>query len=135
MKLLIALATIIAISTPTYALTLQQAQNEVAGYFCKGSICTKTFDIKTTVAPTIVRQDDGDETYHRVTIPPNLCEQGRKWACDNQYWKAEDTGAGQSTHSFGGGIVNGKQCVSKELVYNGPNTSRDMAWSVNTGTC
>ena len=156
MKITISLIAALAFASPAYALTLQQAQNELAGMYCSGSTCTsKTAGTVTTDNPDII-------TSTQVLVSPAGNETKRTLAVESErgfwnercqtiaYVNADCTVQSIADHDQGGGnaiyttvtsITDGGVTVtatctttSKTLSYNGPNTSRDTAWSVSTST-
>lgn len=138
--LLIGAIAALAFATPASALTLEQAMAEVAGYYCSGSTCTTTVD------------GSREETESRVighgSEPKgSLIEPGRSSTCFfGNGWPMVNvnpvTCAGQSLMLSGGSVIMGdftvsietRTTITKELIYNGPNTDRANAWSVNTTT-
>ena len=134
--------------TPASALTLQQAMDEVAGMHCGGSTCTSTSD--GTRTETII----GSETRvvgHSSPATGMVEEFGKSSVCffGNGMAMINVSPITCQTNSLmldGGGPITRdfptstevtiatKTTVTKEMVYNGPNTSRDTAWSVNTTT-
>lgn len=114
----IAIALIITATGGATALTKQQAMDEIANYNC-GSVCTKVIgtDVKTTPATPATRIDliDGRPGFiHSLGhfVPSSLTgNEGGPGGC-----------SATTTTSV------------KELVYNGPYTSRDGEYTVNSST-
>lgn len=134
--------------TPVQALTLQEAMAEVGGMYCSGSTCTSSTD--GTRTETIIGSETRVVGYGSPSVgspiewgKSSTCFFGNGWAMINVN---PVTCAGQSLALSGGSPITRefqtstdvtiatRTTVTKELVYNGPNTSRDMAWSVNTTT-
>lgn len=118
--------------TPASALTLQQAQTEVAGYHCAGSTCTK--NSSTTVQTTSIGKGaeihtDHDNPYGKCGAFMIEIKAGSKSLC---VFEGPQVGMTETV------ITNGTRtdCVktTKVLVWNGPFTSRANEWSVNTST-
>lgn len=113
----IAIALIFTTTGVATALTLQQAQEAVAGYNCNGSTCTKSLGstvvtTSTTSATQIQLVDGRPGFFHSLGhfVPSSLVgDEGTTGSCE----------------------ITTVTSV-KELVYNGPNTSRDTAWTVNS---
>jgi hypothetical protein len=154
-----ALALIAAGSAATYAtranaLTLQQAQQELAGMYCSGSTCSQTTTANGTRtevvpgAPIIeggyseakpAKQRQGEEAYFDCGFPMTygtIESIGGVLTCI----PGSAIGEASTSPSIVGYQPDGSRSVNtvtttvttKELIYNGPNTSRDMAWDVNT---
>lgn len=129
-----------ALATPASALTLQQAMDEVAGYYCSGSVCTTTVDGTRSETETRVVGYRSPEQGLAIEIgKSSVCFYGNGWPMINV---SPITCASNSLMLGGGGSITQDftieidtlTTISKELIYNGPNTSRDTAWSVNTTT-
>jgi hypothetical protein len=121
---ILAFAAIMAlISLPAKALTLQQAQNELAGMYCSGSTCTSSSTTKTSSGT----YSEG-KTNH--TDPQ----------CFGPAFEHPDFPGTCIAVSLSSPASTSPTCsastttTEKTLSYNGPNTSRDMAWSVDTST-
>lgn len=153
----IALAVAVAaavFSSPAAALTLQQAQQEVAGYYCSGSTCSKTTTTngtRTEIVPgaPIVEGGYSEAKPAKQVDPYNDICGPMTFGTIMQFGNGEpfcvagsSIGEGSTSPSIVGYQPDGSKTVNtvtttvttKELVYNGPNTSRDTAWSVNTST-
>jgi hypothetical protein len=106
-------------ATPASALTLQQAQAEIAGYYCAGSTCTKAGGTTTErIGAHKGHSPDFNGTQYGFTHSLGHWVPGSSVG-------SEDSGA--SCTAIATTIV-------KELIYNGPNTDRANAWSVNTSS-
>ncbi len=143
-----ALAAVLFIPTPASALTLEQAQTELAGMSCAGSTCTSTSN------GTRTETVEGSEVRvvgHRGAAVGSMIESGKSSTCFfGNGWPMinvnPQTCSGQSLLLDGGGpikktfttytdvTINTLTTVTKELIYNGPNTDRAGAWTVNTTT-
>lgn len=139
MKLILSLAALAALSNPAYALTLDQAMNELAGMYCSGSSCTSETDVTNTRqlpdiiingAPTNLNTAGGATNCFTGSILGGPFEDGER--CSPAYTLAP----GGSGRTIAGGTFTEAGCVTvtKTLSYNGPNTSRDTAWSVSTSS-
>lgn len=135
-----ALAACLAFAAPASALTLQQAMAEVAGYYCSGSVCTTTVDgVRTETETRVVGQRGPATGMVEEFGRSSVCFFGNGMAMINvspitcQSNSLMLDGGGAITRDFEIEIAT-QTTISKELIYNGPDTSRDMAWSVNTTT-
>ena len=145
---LAAIAVALSFSNPASALTLQQAQDELADMFCSGSTCTSQTPgsrVETVVGEeTVVIGHRGPAAGQAIELGrSSTCFYGNGWAMINVN---PDTCTGNSLVLDGGGAITRDQptytdvtidtitTVTKELIYNGPNTDRANAWSVSTTT-
>lgn len=145
--LYLAVTAALLLASPAAALTLDQAQAELAGMYCDSSKCV-SFQETTTVTdlpdidlPDTYRTESfgGISGFNVVTIPPSLCNAGFDWACDGAWNQPTSQGIGRRTVTIDGGVTDGGTATAiectrtkKVLTYNGPYTSRDMAWSIET---
>lgn len=178
MKKIIAALAVLTLSSPAYALTLQQAQQELAGMMCSGSTCTskangsvtvdnpdivttnELTDISTTsttlVSPAVegnpraydgtlatwcpmITTMNGGKTYPsnvNADCVPQSLNPGKGGISAVYATSTVVTDGGVETIVTDGGTTTSPTCTttSKELVFNGNATSRDMAWSVNTSS-
>lgn len=138
MKTLLTLAALAALSTPAHALTLEQAMNEVAGMRCSGSSCTSkaTGSVTTNsyVSTGSSSQSDkavaSDKCMMGVIGQPGVRVQMPNVDANCTALSIASTGSGYSTSTTSATCTT----TTKTMTYNGPFTSRDMAWSVDTST-
>lgn len=142
------------------ALTLEQAQNEVAGYHCSGNGCTKSTTVSTTTQnPDIVNSTQVmvspayGGTSRTLSVPGTNSDKGGFWSekCQTYAYVNDDcTVQSIADHDQGGsaavfqtvttvtpgGTTNTVTCstTTKQMNYNGPNTDRANAWSVSSST-
>lgn len=135
---------------PASALTQQQAMDSIAGMYCSGSTCTsETTGTRTEATPGAPIVSGG---YSEPTDPDKYVEKGFSSSCTwgngkpmlrvNPVTCAAESlvGPGSTTPTVtgygpaGSKTINTVTTTTKELVYNGPNTSRDTAWDVITTT-
>lgn len=128
----------LAFAAPASALTLEQAMAEVAGYYCSGSVCTTTVDgVRTETETRVVGHRSAAKGMVEEFGRSSVCFFGNGWPMINVSPITCQTnsllldGGGPIRRDFTIEIAT-QTTISKELIYNGPNTSRDMAWSVNT---
>lgn len=157
MKTTITLAALALSIIPANALTLEQAQNELAGMHCSGSSCTSSSTSTSTVenpdivtsTTTLVRPATSDARDYANTTDANKpgfwnekC-QTIAYVNDDCTVQALNQGSGgfpaiyhtETVVTDGGTtIVSTCTTTTKTLSYNGPNTSRDKAWSVDIST-
>lgn len=154
MKLILAAAALAALSTPAYALTLDQAMNELAGMYCSGSSCTSDQtivvdnpDIVTStpdryVSTGSISQSDKAVASGKCTMgvigQPGVRIQMPNVDANCTALSIASTGSGYTvrgtTTVTDGGTTTTCETTTKTLSYNGPNTSRDTAWSVSTSS-
>lgn len=151
--LTITAALALALTAPAYALSLQQAYDELAGMSCSGSSCTSSQTITTTNqlpdVTTSYQVETAPATFNDPAQPTHDGSRGF-WNAKCQtfaYVNADCTEL--SIVTFGGGTPaqfqtvtvvtpGGTETIStcstttKTLTYNGPHTSRDGAWSIDT---
>lgn len=160
MKLTLTLAALL-IASPAYALTLDQAQAELAGMHCSGSTCTASTTNSTTVQnPDIVtttrvqtapaRSGNTDHLKGPTFTDAEAYRKGGWWneRCQTYAYVNSDCATlsiadhgSAATYrtvtvvtSGGTSVVQSCTTVTKELTYNGPNTDRAGAWSVDTSS-
>lgn len=146
MKIITALA-VLTLSSPAYALSLTDAMNELAGMTCSGSTCTSRQsgsvtvdnpDITTLVSPaTSDARPYADTTDHNKPGFWNEKCQTISYVNEDCTPQALNQGSGGFPAVYSttdGGTTTTPTCTTttKELAYNGPNTSRDTAWSITT---
>lgn len=146
------------LAIPAHALTLEQAMNEVAGMHCSGSACTSKSTSSVTVQnPDILshtevlvspatRQDAPNTSLQSFDHCPPMRTMNGGWTARPNV-NADCTALSINPGSGGfpavydtvtattpGGTTTTVTCTTttKEMVYNGPHTARDGAWSVNT---
>jgi hypothetical protein len=152
---LLSAALAILAASPAAALTLDQAQAELAGMYCDGSKCVSYAETSVEVdlpdIPVVVDLPDtsyrkaygGTTSFKVVTIPPDLCSAGYDWACDGAWNQPLSDGiryrtvivdGGTRTDYLDGGTETVFTCTrtKKVLSYNGPYTDRAGAWSIET---
>lgn len=158
MKLsLAALLTLTALTANASALTLEQAQNELAGMHCSGSSCTSSQTTSTTVKnpdvvtsiTTLVSPATSDardySNTHDATRGGWWNERCQTFAYVNADCtvQALNQGSGgfptvyrtDTTVTDGGtSVVQSCETTTKTLSYNGPKTDRANAWSIDTST-
>lgn len=116
-------AAFLLLMPPAQALTLEQAQAELAGMSCSGSICTSS--------STTTSIKGGAGTYFSSPDPRR---------CDGQIGVWAPNPMGFCIPASIVGPVDSSSCsattttVEKELIYNGPNTDRAGAWTINAST-
>lgn len=137
---LAALATVAMIGNAN-ALTLEQVWNEVGGYHCSGSTCTSSSTVTDTREVLISPAVSGDEVPYVNTDNPYQAGWWNEKCQTIAYVNADCTAQSINQGTRGGkravyGTEDFDTCVttSKEITYNGPYTSRDGAWSVDTST-
>lgn len=147
----ILVGTFALLAAPAMALTLEQAQAELAGMHCSGSSCTSSETVITVVQnPDIVTtteiafpetRDDSGQSYPHCTMgvigKPGIRVPKPNVNADCVPQSISPTLGGGfrlvTTVTDGGtSIVETCATTTKKLTYNGPNTSRDGAWSVDT---
>lgn len=148
MKLMISIAALAALSIPTYALTLDQAMNELAGMHCSGSSCTSKADSTQTITSTTpgFYTRTGSSSQSDNAVASDKCTMGviGKPGVRIQMPNVDANCTALSISSSGSGFytdpvttsTTSATCVTttKTLSYNGPNTSRDTAWSVSSSS-
>lgn len=136
----------LAALAPAAALTLQQAQAELAGMSCSGSTCTSTAaGTRTEVVPggaiyspaTEGKPAKQVDAYNDVCKGPmtfgEIVSVGGVLTCIPGSSVGSGGGGGLvGYHPDGAKSVDTITTTTKTLTYNGPNTSRDTAWSVDT---
>lgn len=155
MKTTLTLFAAMAFTAPAYALTLEQAQNELAGMHCSGSSCTSEQTVTTTVQnPDVITRTEVEVSPATFEDPAQPVHDGSRgfWneRCETFAYVNADCVA-QSIAPLGGGtpavrridvtVTPGGttttvtcETTTKTLTYNGPNTSRDGAWSIDTSS-
>jgi hypothetical protein len=151
MKLLTIAALIAtAAATPASALTLQQAQAELAGMYCSGSTCTSsTPGTRTEVIPGApivtggyseaksAKQRQGEDAYFDCGFPMTfgtIESIGGVLTCI----PGSSVGTASTSPTITGYQPDNSKSVNtitttvKELTYNGPAVDRANEWSVNT---
>lgn len=152
-RLSLSLAALVLMAAPATALTLEQAQAELAGMSCSGSSCTSSTSSTTTnQLPDVV-------SSYQIETAPATSEAASQPTRDGSrgfwnercktfaYVNADCTVLSIAPTSGGspaqyktvlvvtpGGIETVVTCTTttKTLSYNGPHTSRDKAWSVDS---
>lgn len=137
-KLILAAAAMMVLATPAAALTLDQAQAELGGYYCDGSKCVKyqQAEIVTDLPDIVTTGTSHPRVFPNeiVTLPAAGTYAGKyEWAADGEWQRIRTTSRGWVQIEDGGSVTT-YTCTrtKKVLTYNGPNTSRDMAWSIET---
>lgn len=148
-------------ASPAMALTLEQAQNELAGMTCSGSSCSSSTTVTTAVQnPDIVteRQVLVSPATSEAATQPDQSSPAEDYASGGWfnarcggigYYNADCTALSIAPTSGGTGAVYRTEtivtpggtstvvtCVTttKTLTYNGPHTSRNGAWSVDSSS-
>lgn len=115
----IGIAIALLFSSPAFALTQAQLQLELAGMHCGGTTCTSVIGTKTVVTPP-----SGATEITYVNGAPGFIHSLGHFVPSSLIG---------SEASPGSCIVTTDTLV-KTPIYNGPNTSRDKAWSVTSET-
>lgn len=132
-SLLIAIASTGIMSVPAQALTLSEAMDEIAGYYCAGSTCS--LEISGTRTERVITGHR--DAAHGMPIEfgkSSVCFFGNGIAMINVNPK---TCVGNSLMLDDGGPVWGTETINtletivKELIYNGPTADPEDAWTVN----
>lgn len=121
------------------ALTLEQVFDEVGGYHCSGSTCTSSTTVTNERDVLVKPAESGDEVPYVNTDNPYQAGWWNEKCQTIAYVNADCTAQSINQGTRGGkravyGTESYDTCLTtnKEIVYNGPHTSRDGAWSVNT---
>lgn len=150
-SMLAGIAALALLALPAHALTLEQAQAELAGMSCSGSSCSSSQTITTTTQlpdtqepDTILPSEDaGSTNWQGLTETCFTADiSGRPFKNGPQCFVPSTL----SPTTGGGGIIPGKvipggtlttvacETTTKTLTYNGPFTDRANAWSVSSST-
>lgn len=142
--LLIAIPALALMALPASALTLEQAMDSLAGMYCSGSSCTSeaTVTQTSTTPDTYVStgsksQSDGAVASDKCTMgvigKPGVRIQTPNVDANCTPLSISSTGSG---YSVPGVTSTSESCTvtTKTLSYNGPTTSRDTAWSVDSSS-
>lgn len=137
LSLSLSLAAFALLVAPASALTLEQAQAELAGMYCSGSSCSSsTTETSTRELPgTSVSEGVGStntDGLSRTCFTADIS--GRPFKNGEQCFVPTSLSPTTGGYSIPGGFATSADCVTttKTLSYNGPNTSRDTAWSVSS---
>lgn len=154
-RLFLSLAAIAMLAAPAAALTLEQAQHELAGMHCYGSGCSSSETVSTTVQnPDIVTTTEVQLTPGADGANHSGEAQAGCWVTtmDHKMVRATNVNSDCVPYSIfpttsvpeyglvetitpgGTSVVQSCQTTVKTLTYNGPFTSRDSAWSVDSST-
>lgn len=136
---ILTIASLALMAMPAMALTLEQAQNELAGMSCSGSSCTSEQTITTTNDVLIQAAESGDPAPIANTddayVPGWWNEKCKTIAYVNEDCTVQSLNPGNLGSRpavYGTEDVYSCETTTKTLSYNGPFTSRDKAWSVDT---
>lgn len=141
MRNTLTIAAFFALAGSANALTLDQAMNELAGMHCSGSSCTSSAtvtDSRTILVSPAVSGDPAPIANTDDSYTPGWWNAKCKTIA---YVNEDCTVQSLNPGNLGGrpavyGSESFDTCVTttKTLGYNGPATSRDKAWSIDTST-
>lgn len=141
-RLITSIAALTILTIPSHALTLEQAMNELGGMHCSGSTCTSESSGSRDQSVLISPAESGDPAStggYGSHCPPMKTMNGG-WQVRTNV-DSNCTQRSLNPGNLGGrpavyGVESVETCTttSKELSYNGPATSRDKAWSIDTST-
>ncbi len=137
-KIMMAALASLMMAGPAMAISTSQLWDEVADMKCAGSICTSEQTLsKVENLPDIVttKSTGGVSSFKVITLPENGTYRLKyEWAADGEWNLHESNGIIRKKVTNPGGTITVEECVTttKELIHNGPNTSRDLEWTINT---
>lgn len=140
-SIMLAAVAALAFTGVANALTLEQVFEEVGGYHCSGSTCTSSSTVTDTREILISPAVSGDEVPYVNTDNPYQAGWWNEKCQTIAYVNADCTAQSLNQGTRGSrpakyGSEEFDTCVttSKEITYNGPKTSRDGAWSIDTSS-